>query len=286
MDRRRRSTSVAAVVGVAVALVAGLGVVSAAGAATPVNRPAIAGRPAGRDIPFTVGATCDLATAQLLAGRHPTARQFVIVAGDSWTTTTVTLQIVAKSRSGQWRCQLAPVTARVGKSGMRPLAERRSGDGTTPAGSFPLGNVRAWDGEVFQFFGNEPDPGVRGHYRNVHPQDCWGATPNDPSYQKLVAAPGCTSPDEWLTSIGDVYSNAAVIGANLDPVSGDAPGEPALAAAIFLHRNAYTAAGASKATSGCVSVAQDDLDLALQLIDPALGVQFAIGESTWLRAVA
>lgn len=276
----------------AIAILAGLispvvvDVATAAVTAAPVTGPARAARPATRDVSFSPGSVCDIATAQLLAGRHPAARQFVIVAADSWTSTVATLQIVAKSTAGQWRCQQAPATARVGKSGMRVLAERRSGDGTTPAGSFPLGSVRAWDGETFQFFGNRPDPGVRGHYRQVRPEDCWGASPNDPAYQRLIAAPGCTSPDEWLTSIGDVYSNAAVIGANLDPVSGDAPGEPALAAAIFLHRNSYTAAGASRPTSGCVSLSQDDLDIALHLIDPSLGVQFAIGEAAWLRQVA
>ena len=89
-----------------------------------------------------------------------------------------------------------------------------------------------------------------------------------------------------MTRIGDVYGHAAVIGANLDPISGDAPGEPALAAPIFLHRNSYSAAGASKPTSVCVSLAEDDLELALRLIDPGLGVQFAIGELSWLRATA
>ena len=64
------------------------------------------------------------------------------------------------------------------------------------------------------------------------------------------------------------------------------PGEPAFAAAIFLHRNSYSAAGASRPTSGCVSLAEDDLEFALRLIDPSLGVQFAIGELSWLRDAA
>ena len=117
-------------------------------------------------------------------------------------------------------------------------------------------------------------------------EDCWGAEPHTSSYQALVNSPGCTSPNEWLTRIGDVYGNAAVIGANLDPISGDEPGEPPLAAAIFLHRHSYTAGGASRPTSGCVSLAQDDLEYALRLIDPSLGVQFAIGELSWLRDTA
>jgi L,D-peptidoglycan transpeptidase YkuD (ErfK/YbiS/YcfS/YnhG family) len=207
----------------------------------------------------------------------------VIVGADTWTSTVASLQIVVRSVNGEWRCQQAPVVARLGKSGLRPLAERRSGDGTTPAGLFPLGTMHAWDGQQFQFFGNLGDPGVRGSYRNVRYEDCWGATPHTASYQALINAPGCTSPDEWLTRVGDVYGHAAVIGANMDPISGAALGEPALAAAIFLHRNSYSATAASKPTSGCVSLAEDDLEVALRLIDPALGVQFAIGEWSWLR---
>lgn len=248
-----------------------------------VAAPASASQQARRDIAFTPDAECDITTAEMLSSRHPSTRQFVIVATDTWSSTSASLQIVARSETGQWRCQQAPVTARVGENGVRPLADRRSNDGTTPAGSFPLGSVQAWDGQRFEFFGNRADPGVRGAYRRVRNEDCWGAKPNTSSYQALVNAPGCTSPDEWLTRIGDVYGNAAVIGANLDPVSGDAPGEPPLAAAIFLHRFSYSASGASKPTSGCVSLAQDHLEAALRLIDPGLGVQFAIGELSWLR---
>jgi L,D-peptidoglycan transpeptidase YkuD (ErfK/YbiS/YcfS/YnhG family) len=277
MDRRVVASAIVAVLASTVASTVD---------AARLSGPARATHQATRDVAFTPGAQCDLSIAKLLSSRHPSARQFVIVATSTSTSTTATLQIVAKPASGEWRCQQAPVAARVGKSGVRPLAERRSGDGTTPAGSFPLGSVRAWDGQQFQFFGNSPDPGVRGSYRLVRDEDCWGATPEHSSYQALVNSPGCTSPDEWLTKIGDVYSHAAVIGANLDPISGNAAGEPALAAAIFLHRNSYSASGASKPTSGCVSLSEDDLEYALRLIDPSLGVQFAIGELSWLRSSA
>lgn len=176
------------------------------------------------------------------------------------------------------------MAGRVGRTGTRPLPDRRSGDGTAPAGVFPLGSTTAWDGERFEFFGNRPDPGVRGAYRDVRPEDCWGATPNHPDYQKLVNRPRCPGPDdEWLPRFGDVYAHAAVIGANLDPVSGDLPGEPALAAAIFLHRHSYDASGATRPTSGCVSLAMGDLVATLRLIDPALDPHFAIGPVDWLR---
>ena len=129
MDRR------SAAVAIFIALAASPAIPTAGAA------PATASHPAIRDVSFTPEAVCDLATAQLLSSRHPSTRQFVIVAADRWDSTTATLQIVARSRGGQWRCQLAPVIARLGKSGSRPLVERRSGDGTTPAGVFPLGNV-------------------------------------------------------------------------------------------------------------------------------------------------
>jgi L,D-peptidoglycan transpeptidase YkuD (ErfK/YbiS/YcfS/YnhG family) len=270
---------------VALTAITAHGVVGAAGP-TSLNASATARRAAIRDVPFDPVAQCDLVTVRALATRHPEVRQFVVVAAATWASTVATLHIAARSSTGEWRCQTSPMTARLGRNGLHRLAERRSGDDTTPAGSFPLGTVTAWDGQVFQFFGNLPDPGVRGAYRDVRYEDCWGATPNTASYQALVARPGCTSPDEWLTRVGDVYGHAAVIGANLNPVSGDDPGEPPLAAAIFLHRNSYAPTGASKPTSGCVSLAEGELELALRLIDPALGVEFAIGELDWLRTAA
>ncbi len=127
---------------------------------------------------------------------------------------------------------------------------------------------------------------MRGPYRLVRPEDCWGATPHAASYQQLVNDQGCTSPDEWLTSFGDVYGHAAIIGANLDPISGAVAGEPAFAAAIFLHRTSYSANGVPRPTSGCVSLSEDDLERSLRLIDPSLGVNFAIGELSWLRLSA
>ena len=214
---------------IAVALVvpwAGRAVAASPGSPASHSPVAPAGATVGahRDVAFVPEAVCDIATAELLSARHPTTRQFVIVGADTWTSNRVTLQIVARSARGGWRCQQAPVVARVGTNGLRPLIERRSGDGTTPAGVFPLGNVQAWDGQRFQFFGNLADLGVRGLYRQVRYEDCWGATPHTASYQALVNAPGCASPDEWLTRVGDVYGHAAVIGRQSGSGLGRTPG--------------------------------------------------------------
>lgn len=244
---------------------------------------ATADRRAERSVQFDVGATCDLTTVESLAARHRDVRQFIVMATTHRDDTVGTVAVAARGGDGTWRCQTGAQDAAFGRAGTRPLLERVSGDGTTPAGVFPLGVVTAWDGEVFSLFGNSEDPGALAPYRDVRAEDCWGATKHTPSYQHLVNRPGCPGPDdEWLRGFGDAYAHAAVIGANLDPISGDDVGETPYAAAIFLHRHSYRD-GAPKPTSGCVSLGYDDLVRTIRLIDPALDPHFAIGPTEWLR---
>jgi L,D-peptidoglycan transpeptidase YkuD (ErfK/YbiS/YcfS/YnhG family) len=227
-----------------------------------------------------------MTTVAALSARHSGVRQFVVMQTSSFAATTGTVEVAVRTDDGVWHCQRGPQAARFGRAGTRPLIERRSGDDTTPAGVFPLGVVTAWDGQTFSIFGNQPDPGTLAPYRPVRPEDCWGAVKNAARYNHLVNSPGCTGPDEWLQRIGDVYAHAAVIGANLDPISGDAPGEIPYAAAIFLHRHSYSSSGAPLGTSGCVSLAIGDLVDTIRLLDPRLSPHFAIGPTTWLRSSA
>jgi L,D-peptidoglycan transpeptidase YkuD (ErfK/YbiS/YcfS/YnhG family) len=95
--------------------------------------------------------------------------------------------------------------------------------------------------------------------------------------------------DEYLPEFVTSYTNAALIGANMEPdVSGDGPGEIPYAAAIFLHRNVYVTpgatTGATKPTSGCVSLAQSDLTSVLVAL--RRDVLFVMGPADWLLASA
>jgi L,D-peptidoglycan transpeptidase YkuD (ErfK/YbiS/YcfS/YnhG family) len=252
---------------------------------TAITTPAAVSVGAGRDVTFSDDA-CDLTTVAALANRHPDVRQWVVAQTASFGATTGTVEVATRDAAGTWRCQRGARTARFGRTGTRPLADRRSGDGTTPAGVFPLATVEAWDGQEFSIFGNQPDPGTIAPYRSVRAEDCWGAVPNTARYGHLVNRPDCTGPDELLTRFGDVYSHAAVIGANLDPVSGDAPGETPYASAIFLHRHSYSSGAITKPTSGCVSLAYDDLVATVRLLDPGLSPHFAIGPTDYLRTTA
>jgi L,D-peptidoglycan transpeptidase YkuD (ErfK/YbiS/YcfS/YnhG family) len=244
------------------------------------DEPATVSNTAVRGVAFTPDAECDLDTATTIGQRHPDVDQLILMATASSTATSGTVEVAVRTMSG-WRCQRSTMTAMFGRAGTRPLSDRRSGDGTTPAGVFPLGVVEAWDHEMFSMFGNSPDPGVLAPYRDVQPEDCWGATPGTASYGHVVNDEGCPGPDdEWLPRFNQVYAHAAVIGANLDPVSGDQPGEIPYASAIFLHRHSYTTAGVAKPTSGCVSLTYDDLVDTLRIIDPRLNPHFAIGSTT------
>lgn len=214
---------------------------------------------------------------------HPGATQVIVVLTANTTSTTGTLQVAELGPQG-WQCGTA-LSARVGKNGVRPLLDRRSGDGTTPAGVFPLAVMTAWDGQQFSFFGNSADPGVSaGTYRAVKYGDCFGATANTSRYGHLVyrPPPNCPGPDdEYLPNLTGAYQHAALIGANMEPnVSGDAPGEIPYASAIFLHRYSFDSNGNSKPTSGCVSLSLTNLQSVLRQMRP--GVLFALGEDQWL----
>ena len=198
----------------------------------------------------------------------PAAAQQVVrvVAGGTYATVDLLQRV-----DGAWQCTRRGMTGRVGSNGIRALAQRVSGDGTTPAGTFPLGTMTAPDGQTFQFFGNGANPGVPGAWRQVKAGDCWDATGGDASYNTLTSRPAsaCTGDDEYLPSSPEAYSRAALIWANMgDDRSGDQPGEIPRAAAIFLHRFSYDAAGNSKPTSGCVSLAGDDLEAVLRTLVP------------------
>jgi L,D-peptidoglycan transpeptidase YkuD (ErfK/YbiS/YcfS/YnhG family) len=198
----------------------------------------------------------------------PAAARQVVVVTASGSRADVDLLVHDGSR---WTCSRMNMSGRVGSNGVRTLAQRRSGDGTTPGGVFPLGWMTAPDGQTFQFFGNGVNPGVRGTWRQVKRGDCWGATPNTADYNTLVtrSAANCQSPDEFLINFQGAYSRAALIGANMGPNrSGNNAGEPALAAAIFLHRHSYDASGNSRPTAGCVSLNNDNLIYVLQRLAP------------------
>jgi L,D-peptidoglycan transpeptidase YkuD (ErfK/YbiS/YcfS/YnhG family) len=87
----------------------------------------------------------------------------------SWDSTRAAVRTYQRARPGdRRRLGRGPMPARIGYNGFS--ANRREGDGTTPAGTF---------GFVYGF-GSLPDPGMRGFsYRRLRPNSCWSGSRAD-----------------------------------------------------------------------------------------------------------
>ena len=192
------------------------------------------------------------------------AQQLIVVTTPTWSSTSGSLATYEKV-DGRWRIVQAALPARLGRSGFS--ADHHEGDGTTPAGSFP----------VTAIMGRQPDPGVRFPYRQLVPGDCWVSDVSSPSYNQLVTASPCVKPNEDMYAIGiGPYRYLATVGYNADPVL------PGLGSAIFLHRHQYDSAGRTVPTSGCVSLSEPDLLAVLRWLDPTLHPRILMGPDSWL----
>jgi L,D-peptidoglycan transpeptidase YkuD (ErfK/YbiS/YcfS/YnhG family) len=192
------------------------------------------------------------------------AQQLVVVTAPAWSSTSGSLSTYEKA-GGAWRIVHAALPVRLGRNGFN--ADHHEGDGTTPAGSFPITGV----------MGRQPDPGVHYPYRQLVLGDCWISDSSSPSYNQLVTASPCAKPNEDMYAIGiGPYRYLATVGFNVDPVV------PGRGSAIFVHRHQYDASGRSMATSGCVSLAEPDLVAVLRWLDPGLHPRILMGPDSWL----
>jgi len=138
----------------------------------------------------------------------------------------------------------------LGQSGVKPEAEKREGDGATPAGIFPLRSV------LYRFDrGESPQTALPVHA--VAPDDAWCEDPADPDYNKLVRLPHPGATDR-LWRDDHLYDVIVVIGHN------DAPVRAGMGSAIFLH----LARGDYSPTAGCVGVSRRDMERILRDAGP------------------
>lgn len=137
----------------------------------------------------------------------------------------------------------------LGRGGVKPAAEKREGDGASPAGIWPVRRVwyRADKGPA-------PETGLP--VIAIRRSDGWCDAPGHAAYNRLVPLPFPAS-HERLWRQGDVYDLVVELGYNDDPpVAGRG-------SAIFLHmaRPDYAA------TEGCVALAESDLRAVLKRLD-------------------
>jgi L,D-peptidoglycan transpeptidase YkuD (ErfK/YbiS/YcfS/YnhG family) len=132
----------------------------------------------------------------------------------------------------RWRCALGP-------AGIR--ADKREGDGATPAGRFPLRRV-LWRADRL------PRPETMLPLTPLAPTDGWCDDPADAAYNRPVRLPYAASA-ESLWRADALYDVVVIIGHNDDPP------RAGLGSAIFLH----VAQPDYAPTRGCVALARADL---------------------------
>ena len=178
----------------------------------------------------------------------------LVVVGDADDATRAALFAFAR-REGVWQ-EVFSASAFVGKAGIVAAADKREGDGKTPAGVYALGRA----------FGVLDDPGSRIPYTKLRPGDCWVDDPQSRHYNTWVRA---DAPDKDWRSAENLarekiaYAHALVIEYNTRPIV------PGAGSAIFLH------CATGRATAGCVSVSESAMKKALAFAGPGTRIVIA-----------
>jgi len=138
--------------------------------------------------------------------------------------------------------------AACGRGGVR--ADKREGDGASPAGTFPLlyGYYRA---------DRIARPESRLAMSALQPDDGWVDDPADPNYNRPVKLPYAASHEKmWMEE--PLYDLVVVIGYNTDPVV------PGRGSAIFVH----IARPDFSPTAGCIAIERGVFAGLLSLLGP------------------
>lgn len=136
------------------------------------------------------------------------------------------------------------VPCALGRSGIVPGAEKKEGDGATPAGRWPLRRLLYRADRLTAPQSNLPMGAIA-------PTDGWCDEPKDPLYNQATRLPHPTSA-EALWREDELYNLCVILGHNDDPVV------PHKGSAIFFHV-AKQEGTTLCATEGCVALPQDTL---------------------------
>ena len=156
------------------------------------------------------------------------------------------MELIVTAGAASWgersfRCALGPAGI---------AAEKREGDGTTPAGRYPLRRLLYRPDRLAP-----PPTGLPS--LPISPADGWCDDPGDPLYNRPVRLPYVARHERlWLASA--VYDLIVVLGHNDDPV------QPGAGSAVFLHvaRPDYAP------TAGCIALSKPDLLAVLATAGP------------------
>jgi L,D-peptidoglycan transpeptidase YkuD (ErfK/YbiS/YcfS/YnhG family) len=165
------------------------------------------------------------------------------------------MELIVTAGEARWgassfRCALGPAGI---------AAAKREGDGTTPAGRFPLRRLLYRPDRLAP-----PPTGLP--LLPISPADGWCDDPRDPLYNRPVRLPyGARHERLWLASA--VYDLIVVLGHNDDPVV------PGAGSAVFLHvaRPDYAPTG------GCIALSKPELLAVLAAAGPGDSIDIRAG---------
>jgi L,D-peptidoglycan transpeptidase YkuD (ErfK/YbiS/YcfS/YnhG family) len=151
------------------------------------------------------------------------------------------------------------VRAAFGKGGLKPVADKREGDGSSPIGVWPLRQV-LWRPD------KGPAPITDLPVAPIARDDGWCDAPGDANYNRPVKLPYPASA-EAMWREDDLYDLVVILGHNDDPVV------PGMGSAIFLH----IARPDHGPTAGCVALGRGDLEDLLTVARPGDSLEIGIG---------
>jgi L,D-peptidoglycan transpeptidase YkuD (ErfK/YbiS/YcfS/YnhG family) len=157
-------------------------------------------------------------------------------------------QTQTEYRDGRLHWSRGSAAAVVGRTGVK--ADKREGDGATPAGTYPLVSILYRQDRIAA-------PLSRLSVKPLAPSDGWVDEPADANYNRPVSLPYRASAERmWREDA--LYDALVVIGYNMEPVV------PGAGSAIFLH----VATPDFAPTAGCVAVKREILLGLLPLLGP------------------
>jgi L,D-peptidoglycan transpeptidase YkuD (ErfK/YbiS/YcfS/YnhG family) len=151
-------------------------------------------------------------------------------------------------RDGRLHSSGGSAAAAVGRAGVK--ADKREGDGATPAGTYPLVSILYRPDRVAPPLSQLP-------VKPLMPSDGWVDEPTDANYNRPVPLPYPASAEQMWREDG-LYDALVVIGYNMEPVV------PGAGSAIFIH----IATPDFAPTAGCIAVRREILLELLPLLGP------------------
>ena len=156
--------------------------------------------------------------------------------------------LTLERKSGKMVTVFPPIKVSLGKSGIVSAAVKREGDGATPAGFYPLGQLYTYEASV----------NTQLSFTQVTGEDKWIDDPDSPEYNQHVRGATLAKSYENLLLSSIDYKYCMVIEYNTHPVI------KGKGSAIFFHvtNDKYTS------TAGCVAVQERDVLQILSWLHP------------------